>query len=77
MAIGDMAVGNTADRHNGGISPAEFERLRTWAADIAATLLPGVKFRDEHKDRRFIGQGGFSVNRGDGAWYSHAHKKGG
>jgi hypothetical protein len=54
------------------MTPADFERLRSWAVDIAATLLPGRKFRDEGDERRFIGEGGLSINRKNGAWFHHA-----
>jgi putative DNA primase/helicase len=59
------------------VSPAEFERLRSWTLEIAAELLPSVKWRDEDDERRFLGQGGFSVNRPTGAWFSQAASKGG
>jgi len=57
--------------------PAEYERLRTFALDIAAALLPNGRWRDEGPERRFLGQGGLFVNRRSGAWYSNAAGKGG
>ena len=59
------------------LAPKEFERLRTWALDIASTLLPGVGTRDEGPERRWLGQGGFTINRRTGGWYSHAAGRGG
>jgi hypothetical protein len=59
------------------LAPKEFERLRTWALDIASTLLPGVGTRDEGPERRWLGQGGFTINRRTGAWFSHAAGRGG
>jgi hypothetical protein len=59
------------------ISPAEFERLRSWALDIAPTLLPGVMTRDEGPERRFLGLGGLTINRRNGAWFSHSVGHGG
>jgi hypothetical protein len=61
----------------GPLSAADFERARTWMLDIAETLLPGVRCRDEGGERRYLGQGGLIVNRRSGVWYSHAAKRGG
>ena len=36
------------------LSASDFERLRSWALEIAATLLPGVKTRDEGQERRWL-----------------------
>src|SRR5215471_5603553 len=59
------------------LSAADFERLRSWMITIAETLLPGIRTRDEGIERRFLGQGGFTVNRRTGAWYSHSAGRGG
>jgi hypothetical protein len=58
-------------------SASDFERLRSWMLDIAAALLPNVGTRDEGAERRFLGQGGFTVNRRTGAWFSHSANRGG
>jgi hypothetical protein len=57
-------------------SASDFELLRSWALEITAALLPNVKVRDEASERRWLGQGGFTVNRQTGAWYSHADHRG-
>jgi hypothetical protein len=57
-------------------SASDFERLRSWALEITATLLPNVKTRDEGKERRWLGKGGFTINLRTGAWYSHTDKLG-
>ena len=59
-----------------GLSAADYERARSWALDIAETLLD-VQYRDEGDDRRFLTQGGLVVNRKSGAWYSHSAGRGG
>jgi putative DNA primase/helicase len=60
------------------MTPADFERLRSWTLEIAAELLPaGTKHRDEGAERKFLCQGGLHINRPTGAWYSHAASKGG
>src|SRR6516165_4900074 len=58
------------------MTSADEERLRSWAVEIASTLLPDLKSRDEGNERRFLGRGGFTVNRRTGAWYSHTASKG-
>jgi len=59
------------------LSPADFERARTWHLEIAATLLADPKHRDEGNERRFLGHGGFTVNKGSGAWFAHSAGRGG
>ena len=60
------------------MTPSEFERLRSWMPEIAVALFPsGTKFTDEGDERRFLGQGGFSINRRRGLWYSFNGGKGG
>jgi hypothetical protein len=59
------------------LSPADFERLRTWALEIAATLVAvDTGWRDEGPDRRFLSHGGLLVHRTQGCWYSHALGRG-
>jgi hypothetical protein len=62
---------------SGPLSAADFERARSWAIDIAETLLPKARYRDEGSKRRYLGQGGLTVNRRSGAWYSHSAGRGG
>jgi hypothetical protein len=59
------------------LTPADYERLGTWTTAIAAALLPGVAWRDEGDERRFVGQGGLLVNRRTGHWYSVSTRHGG
>ena len=60
------------------LSAADFERLRTWSLDIAATLLPpGTRWSDQGDERVFDGTGGLSINRRSGLWYSHSQGRGG
>ena len=59
------------------LSADEFERLRSWAIDIALALLPaGVQWRKEGTWRRFLKQGGLLVNEVDGSWRRHADNTG-
>ena len=59
------------------LTPADDERARTWHLEIAAALLSDPKHRDEGTERRFVGHGGLTINKGSGAWYSHSAGKGG
>jgi hypothetical protein len=59
------------------LSAEQAERLRSWALAIASTLMPGANTRDEGPERRWLGQGGFTINRKTGAWYSHSTGRGG
>jgi putative DNA primase/helicase len=59
------------------ISPSEHERLRTWARQIAETLLPpGTRHRDQAHERKYTGTAGLSI-RQDGTWYCHGAGVGG
>jgi hypothetical protein len=51
-------------------------RLRTWAVEIAQTLLGDSGVNRGH-DRRFKDRGGFVVDRRDGKWFCHAEDRGG
>jgi hypothetical protein len=59
------------------ITPQEAVRLRTWAIDIATTLLPEAPQRDEGHDRRFGDAGGLAIDTRRGCWYSYAAGRGG
>jgi putative DNA primase/helicase len=60
-----------------GLTAAQFERLRTWALEVADALLPGTRHHDEANERKFLGTGGLTINRRSGAWYSHSADMGG
>jgi hypothetical protein len=60
-----------------GLSAAEYETARTWALDIAETLLADNHYRDEGDERRFTARGGLLINKRSGAWYSHSAQRGG
>jgi hypothetical protein len=59
------------------LSAADYERLQSWAVEIACTLLPGVAPYVEGNDLRFNGHGGLVVHRHRGCWYSYAEGRGG
>lgn len=59
------------------LTVADLERLRTWAPDIAAVLLPGVPRRDSTSECRFHTNGKLCISKSDGAWYDHAAGRGG
>ena len=58
------------------MSPADHARLRTWALEIAQTMLGEQGITQGH-NVRFPGRGGFVVHRGSGAWYHHSEHRGG
>jgi hypothetical protein len=58
------------------LTPAEYERARTWNPEIAAKL-SGSKPRSEGNEFRFPGHGGLSINSLTGAWIQHATGRGG
>lgn len=61
----------------GHLTASEAERLRTWAPEIAAALLPGVARRDSAGECRFHANGKLCISKSDGAWYDHAAGRGG
>lgn len=59
-----------------GLSATDAARLRSWALDIAAALLPGATWQDDGTDRRADRSGGFAVHRTRGCWFHHASGRG-
>jgi hypothetical protein len=59
------------------LSAADYERLQSWAVEIACTLLPGVASSVEGNDLRLNGHGGLVVHRHRGCWYSYSEGRGG
>jgi hypothetical protein len=57
--------------------PADYERLQSWAVEIACALLPDVAPSVEGNDLRFNGHGGLVIHRHRGCWYSYAEGRGG
>ena len=59
------------------LSTADAERLRTWAIEIATTLLPNAPQRDDGHDRRFGDAGGLVIDKQRGCWWSYGVGRGG
>jgi len=59
------------------MTPAELERLNSWAVEIVEALVEHVKWRQEGEERRALNCGGLTLNLRKGCWYSHAASKGG
>jgi hypothetical protein len=59
------------------LTQADHDRLRTWSAEIAETLLPPDSRREDHgTDWRFTKSGGLAICKMNGAWFAHAAGKG-
>ncbi len=59
------------------MSPADAARADSWLVEIADALLPDTKWRDEATERRYLNQGGLTVNVRKHVWFSHSAGKGG
>ena len=59
------------------LTTSEVARLRTFAIEIAASLLRDAPRRDEGYDRRFGDAGGLVIDQRRGCWWSYSAGRGG
>ena len=60
-----------------GLTPAEFERAKTWLSVIAETLLVDPEWVQEGDERKYNTTGGLHINMAGKGWFDHSADDGG